>query len=575
MRLWLGLFGVAAACNIILGWHGWPTVFAGSLSDPDSYMRLERILQGVQQGHLTNIVARDDSGAGVMVEWSRLLDALLWAMALPFVPFIGWQHALLLAGDTLSPLGIGLLGVALAFVIEPFVARPFLWATAVAAAVLPGLQTFAAPGVVHYHILLLALIAATMGFVVRACHGERWNGFIAGLCGGLAIWLTPETMPFILLAFAVLLLQWCFTKNGDVVTACAVGFADMLAFGLALDPPEGGYAVVEIDRISIVYVILALALVLGSLCLWRIDHRTTTKSGRPLGVVIMAAFLIAWVVAFPTVAMGPYGLMNASDYQRFFGVMLELQPLHGPHDYLQFVFPGALVLFYSLFRCVQARSLQARLLWLYLSGILILSLVLAAKFILFVGFPAEITAALVGVMLSDVSVRFRAAPMRAMLARLGCITSILVIPLLPIVPAIAQAPISPALPAPSCDLRHIDHLLAPIGGAVTLATADATPELLFRTKITTVGSLYQHGVSGFLRLRDAWRSLPGTAIPAAVTATKANYILFCGSPLRSLLVNDLAATSLWDALNNAQTPPWLQLQAQDTATGWRLYKIIR
>ncbi len=238
---------------------------------------------------------------------------------------------------------------------------------------------------------------------------------------------------------------------------------------------------------------------------------------------------------------------------------------------MPFIFPGFLVLLYSSFRTLKAGSRQARMIWLYVSAILLLTLILAAKFILFVGFPAEITAALFGVMLSDVSWRFREAPTWAMLARLTCITTILVIPLLPIFPAAGQAT---ALPASSCDLRHIDTLLAPIGTATTLAPPDATPELLFRTQITTVGSLYQHGVPGFLRLSNAWRTVPGATVPAAVIATKASYVLFCGSPTRYLLVADLPETTLWDTLNGNRPPPWLHLQSRDLATGWRLYKII-
>ena len=72
------LFLLAAGLNIVQGWHFWPPVLAGSLNDPDSYMRLLRIEQGVRAGHLVVNVARDDSGAGVYVEWSRLLDGLLW-----------------------------------------------------------------------------------------------------------------------------------------------------------------------------------------------------------------------------------------------------------------------------------------------------------------------------------------------------------------------------------------------------------------------------------------------------------------------------------------------------------------
>ena len=196
------LFLIAAGLNILLGLHDWPSVLAGSLNDPDSYMRLLRLEQGIHAGHLVVVVARDDSGAGVMVEWSRLLDMLLWAMALPWVAFLGWHKALYIAGVALGPLSVGALGAVLAWVAEPFAARRYLWTAAVAAAVLPGVLTFAVPGVVHYHILLLVLIAATVGFVARAWQDDIGYGFLAGISGGFAIWLTPETMPFVLMAFA-------------------------------------------------------------------------------------------------------------------------------------------------------------------------------------------------------------------------------------------------------------------------------------------------------------------------------------------------------------------------------------
>ncbi|HEY1856078.1 hypothetical protein [Acidocella sp.] len=166
------LFLLAAGLNVLVGAHAWPAVLAGSLNDPDSYMRLLRVEQGIRAGHLLLVVARDDSGAGVMVEWSRLLDLLLWLMATPFAPWLGWHRALFVAGVMLGPLGVGALGATLAWVAAPFARRGHLWLAAVAAALLPGVAVFAVPGVVHYHILLLALIALTVGFAARAWNGD-------------------------------------------------------------------------------------------------------------------------------------------------------------------------------------------------------------------------------------------------------------------------------------------------------------------------------------------------------------------------------------------------------------------
>lgn len=122
-RGWAGLFLIGAGLNIVAGLHGWPAVLAGHLNDPDSYMRLERLSQGIAQGQLVNLVARDDSGAGVMVEWSCLLDVLLWLMAVPLSVFIGWRPALFAAGVALGPIGVGCLALALAFAVRPLEGR--------------------------------------------------------------------------------------------------------------------------------------------------------------------------------------------------------------------------------------------------------------------------------------------------------------------------------------------------------------------------------------------------------------------------------------------------------------------
>jgi hypothetical protein len=111
-------------------------------------------------------------------------------------------------------------------------------------------------------------------------------------------------------------------------------------------------------------------------------------------------------------------------------------------------------------------------------------------------------------------------------------------------------------------------------GKIVLADVNQTPELLWRSKILTVGSLYHHGVAGFLRLRAAWRAVPGSAEPPEVAATGAQYVLFCSGAGRTDLVADLPQATLWDALLAGHPPPWLSLSAADQKTGWRLYQIL-
>lgn len=580
--LFAGLFALGAGLNILLGWHGWPAVLHGSLNDPDSYMRLVRLRAGIAAGHMVNIVKRDDGGAGVLVEWSRLLDILLWILAAPLQPFLGWSRALYVAGVASGPLAVGALGVALAFAAQPLAEDRLLWAAPVAGALLPGLLSFAAPGVVHYHILLIALIAASAGCGLRAARGAAWFGFSTGLFGGLAIWMTPETMPFILAIFLALLFRWMEpgrqARLAPVLLVAAAGFIDVMAFGFALDPPQGGYLNMEIDRLSMVYVLLGLGLLAAAQALGRLPRWNLGPYQRLAGLGIAAGVILLWVACFPKVAEGPYGLMSADDRRRFFGVMLETRPLHGFADAVAFLWPGILAFGYAIWRAArrigfwpdQKTARWEGWPWAYLALVTLVSLLLADRFLLFTEFPAGIAAALLPVALSEAGQRWRTRPAAAMAARLAVLAAVL---LLPELPALAGPRAGPPTQAASCSLRHIDQLLGDDKGVIVLAEAQDTPELLYRTPVETVGSLYQHGVAAYLTSSNAWRSPPGATEPPAVAATRARLVLFCPSPTRYAPVQDLPPNTLWDALNAGTPPPWLFPRNADPASGWVVYAI--
>jgi hypothetical protein len=564
------LFLLGVALDILAGLNGWGFVLAGNLNDPDSYMRLLRIEQGLQAGHLVNIVARDGP-AGTLVEWSKLLDLVLIAMAAPLAVFIGWHRALFCAGVALGPLGVGALGTALAYAVEPFTAAEFLYAAPVAAALLPGLSTFAAPGVVHYHTLLLALIALTAGLAVRAWWGERFYGFLSGVAGGFAIWLTPETMPFVLMVYAALLIRWWQGGFGLVLVTTAAGLIDVLGFALAIDPPQGGYAVPEIDRLSIVYVVMGLQFLGGAAAMFQLERRRVAR-WRSLGLALLALLFTGWVAAFPGVVEGQYGLMSHTDQVVYYGAISEDRPLRGA-DLVLYLAPAFLAIVYALW---QARRGRGRYIWMLVSLYTFIAAILGATFMLFVEFAPCVAAALLPIALADVSLRWQNSPRTAAMARLTILGLVIGLPFVSVV----------ALPAgersawtknvagsgPACGLHDISVLLDPIGHAVVLANMEISPELLYRTPVETVGSLYHHNVKAFLTARAAWRAVPGVAEPSAVMVTTATYVLFCHAPLRFQPVADLPTDTLWDALERGQVPPWLRLVGTDDQ-GWRLYRI--
>ncbi len=585
MRWYFLIFCVAAGLELLTGAQNFSLALHGGLIDPDSYMRLLRIEQGLRHGGLTNIVMRDDSGAPLIIEWSRLFDASLLAMATPFAPWLGWHRALLAAGVASGPIFAGLLGVGLAFAAAPFSERRFVWLAPVIGMLLPGIHGYALFGIVHYHIAMLAAVAFTAGWALRARDGARGAALATGLCGGLALWIMPETMPFVLLCFIGLGWRWLFHPLGDAMAWLGAGFASMLLLGAIVDPPQGGILSPEIDRISIIYAALGVMVMAVTLWLAALDRAKLPALRRAAlgGIGALAGFAV-WLAQYPLVALGPYALMSASEMRLFFGAMAETQPVRGVDEAFLLLAPGGFALAYLLHRAWRARgitnslgtdSLGAESMggWLIAAVAVLLGLALTVRFVIFQQFPAGCAASVLPVALTEASRRLIFRPIRAAGARIGLIVSFLVIPYAPAVAIAAAHPMKlPPNPA-SCAMRHVAKLLAPAAGGIVLTRAGEVPELLYRTRIIAVGSLYQHGIDGYLRARAAWRATVGPVPSAALRATGAAFVLFCPSPQRYALVKTAPRDTLWDALAAGHPPRWLRQVGADPAAGFRLYRI--
>lgn len=533
-----------------------PLVLHGGLIDPDSYMRLVRIRQGLAAGHLVNLVRRDDSGAPLLIEWSRLFDGAIVALAAPLAPWIGWNRAVFAAGVATGPLSAGFLGTALAYAAAAATpgARAFLWTAPVIGMLMPGICGFAGFGTVHYHIAQLALVALTAGLALRAPRGPG-PAWACGIAGGVALWMMPETMPFVLLCYAALGFVWLFRPIGGVLARVGSGFLLTLVAALALDPPHGGMLIVETDRLSIVYTALGFAAGAAALWLALLDRLELRYRALP-GIGGAALAFGAWLAAYPSVALGPFGLIPPKLMHVFFGNMSETQPVRGFGEAALLLGPGALALLYALHRAWWAE--QGRMeagVWLILGLGIALSLALTARFVIFEQYPAGAAAALLPVALGDISARLAGRARAAAAGRIGAIALVL---LLPYGPAMAEAAVRPAPKPPRCLLRHVAPMMRVAAGQVVLTPMQDVPELLYRTRIIGVGSLYQHGIDGYLRAWNAWRAPAGSAPSAALLATGARFVLFCPGGRHDPLARGGTADSLWRSLGAGRVPPWLE-----------------
>ncbi len=542
----LGLLAVPASLRSLR------QVLRGDLVNPDGYMRLVRLEDGLRAGHVGYAVAADGSGHGTVLHWSHLLDSLLVLLALPLRIGLGWHDALFVAACLCGPISVWLLGAALAWAAAPLADRGFLWAAPLVAGLSAPVMTYGALGVVHHHILLVAGAVFVAGCMGRAASGDRLAGWRGGVAAAAAIWLTPETMPAILVAFALPALHAGRPAARAGLALGGLGFALVLFLAWLVDPPALRWAP-EVDRLSVVYLGLGAAVAAGGLAIWAIPRLLPAAPGC-IGAAVAAWCLGTWLAAFPALLRGPEGMMDHATAAAFFGNIAEMQPIDNLGEAALFLLPGLVTA--ALLGAIAAR--RRSLAWAYAALVCVVAVGLSAWHVRFAAFPAACTAAAMPVLLTGAS-RLRRVAWRPV-ARLGTFFGCV---LLPVLPAFAGALPSGRV-AYTCPVRAAEALLAPLAGQVVLTGVNDVPELLYRTRIRTVGSLYHRNAAAYLRLRDAWDSLPSDTVPEAVRATEADYIMIC--PSRAPPPAPGPADTLWDRLRADRPPKWLTRAGTGEAT---------
>lgn len=577
--------GLPVLIVLALGARQLPGVLGTGLINPDSYMRLVRLRETLEAHRPVDIVAGDGSGHGTLLHWSHLLDSLVCLLAAPFSLVLDPAAALHLAAVLAAPISIGALGYAVAWTAAPFAgARHLLWLGSVLAALSPAIHSYGMAGVLHHHVPILVATVMAAGYAARIITGQAkpGAGLALGAWGAVAIWLTPEAMPLVLLVFGGLWLAWV-TAPGRTDISASIGAAGaafllVIAAAFAVDPPYAGYTSVEIDRLSILFVGLAFAVMGSAGSTILIDRATAAHrlraSARPWAAILAGASCFAlWVAAFPVVLHGTGGMLSAADWHAFMDHINEMQPVKSAADALQFLLTGMFAALSLSWLALRHRSVV--LCYVALCGFAMVAL--GWTHVRFAAYPETIAAIMLPIAITQLERHasgWRESSL--VLARLAAIALFILVPRAGTLPGLSHAAqASEAGVAKSCKVASLAGMLAPYAGEVVLANVNDSPELLYRTHVLTVGSLYHRGITGFLRLRAAWRSGPSASVPPAVAATDASLVLFCPSAKRSPLIADLPPDTLLDRLNREAVPHWLQQVAADPASGNVLYRIVR
>jgi hypothetical protein len=571
-------FALACLLDVAMGLPLVRQVLDGDLINPDSYMRLVRLREIVARHAFVNVVPRDGSGAGTELHWSHLVDGIILLLAAPLRAVMDGAQAVHWAAIALGPISVGLLGLSLAWVLAPLTDPGWRWTAPVLAGTSLTIVGYGIPGVVHHHILVALSIVITAGMAGRVGLGGARAGWLMGVSAAIGLWLSPETMPFMLAAWGAVGLAWLTDADrpgcGDALRNAGTSLLLITALGFALDPPEAGYGAVEIIRMSVVWLGLAAIVAAIGWSARALDRSRLTRAWRTgAAIAAVVAGMGVWFGMFPAVLRGPSGIMSPDEAKAYLSIINEMQPVTTWEGASAYLFGGGLATVIASIIAVRERSLR----WAYaaLCGVLIVAL--GASHVRFATYSAAFAAAMLPLTLSYCgSALARLPDATRMLARVGVAGLFFVVPKAgDLFALLSPARAADVAFAPDCSLRAISALLAPHAGEVVMANLSDTPELLYRTEVLTVGSLYNN-IPAFMRLRDAWRSLPSDDLPETVKATGASLLLFCpdATAQRLRVVADLPPDTLLDRLDRHDVPRWLEELGQDTASGNVLYRIV-
>ena len=490
-----------------------------------------------------------DPRGGFVLHWSHLLDSLLLAAAAPLEPLLGWHRALFWVGAASGPVSVGLLAVAAAWAGAPLSEPRFRWWAAVAVGMAPAIEGYGRLGVIHHHVLLVLVAVMVAGYGFRAAAGERRCAMAAGAWFAFGLWLTPEIWPFGVLALGALGVGWLQGVPGTGRALAVAGLTTAVLVGaiLLVDPPPG--RAVAFDHVSVVHLGLALAVAGIGAGLEGIDAIGLAGGRRAaFGIGVGCCLVGAWVAIFPRAVAGPAGMNAAPGAGLMLAAISEMQPVVRPALVAAFLLGGFFGVAGAGWIAWRRRS------WLgaYGAGCGVVVLALGFRYVRFSPYGEALGAAMLPPVLTAMG--------GEVLWRVGLLAALLLVPR--VAPAFAPGP-----RVAGCALQGVAVRLAPDAGKIVLASADLTPELLYRTRVRVVGGLYVRDVAGFLRQRAAWGADPGARMPEAVRASGASLVLFCRR------AGGAGGSTLAGALERGLVPDWLRLVWDDRVSGFALYRI--
>ncbi len=597
---WLIVIGLWALLHAALAATVSSSVFHGLLPGPDEYMHLVRageLRDG--GGWYDGVIARSNAPYGDTLHWTRPLDVLILAGTAILSLFMNAHDALFAAGAALPPLLNLAACFAVAWAAFPVIGRDRAIFAAFLLLVQPAVMAYTVAGRVDHHSLLFILFALAMGGAIRTVAGRSTMAanVVAGASYGIAIWTSVEMTLLVALCQGAAAIAWIrFPKvSARPQVGVALSFLTVMLLAHVVEHAPQALTMVEYDRISVPYVVIAALTVAVWSVVWALERRnpeTLMPRQRLVSIGVAGGVAVAVLLTlFPDLIGGPLAGADPRLDNIWQRRVIENHPLvpttlQRTGEFLFFIGTVAVAIPYAVVTGWRRRAEPMGMPWFFVATVCAVYFLLALTRFRLAPF-AELASTLA---LADMIARAidwserHLDKVRCLLVNStasfvlmfgGTLSGLYIMDL--------SAEASDGHADPKCAISEIAPLLNDPNGLgarplVIAALLDRGPEILYRTRHSVVATPYHRNIAGIWDTYRIFDTTDETESRTIIARRGIDLLLLCPSAAEQQFFDrKKAGPNLYSHLLDGKTPDWLAPVAIDpkTASGFRLFRVLR
>ena len=587
-RRWLTPVSVALVVWCILGAlliaFNWPRIVTLDLPDTDDAMRMVQVRDLMAGQSWWNLMQYrlNPAGGGVLMHWSRFVDAPIVAGIWLLKPFFGQSMAETIVLVLWPPIMGAILSVVCALGYRNLPDRRFAYLIPFFLVNLGFVVAQFRPLHVDHHgwQILLAMV-----MMWQAIRPPSWQaGVLAGLAAAMLLAISIEGLPITAVFAGLAGVRWALhgaPEDRQRLCGYMASLGIFAAFFQFLTRGPDGLVGMWCDSLSAPYIDALLVAGAATVAATYVRATRLVRFALLGAAAVLAALVLLWVE--PQCAKGPFAALDPIVVRLWYSIILEGQPLWAwpAHDILYVLVPSLLGFLGTLGGWRESRTADDRRRWttifVALTGATLLSIVVMRSVS-----TAHIFALPGCVWLSvrawTAARSMRSAGLRILatastVASLPLLASVIVVSALSwVIPSIKTEPTEEAAgQEPHCLTPRTVAILNRFKPETVLAPLDLGPQILFWTHHNVVATGHHRNAEAMADTLWAFTSEPSKA-EAYVRKTKTSLVIFCDAVDFETYRKD-NPKGLAAMLKRGQAPEWLEPLAFGRAEGLSVWRV--